>query len=74
MSTRYAETRMRSMQAPDMIEPVVQENSRNAAQNTAMTWSPRLGPINSPHGLPQVHSAPWMASPIVGMNPCDMQK
>ena len=34
VSSRYAASRTRSISAPDMIEPVVQENSRNAAQKT----------------------------------------
>ena len=33
-----------------MIEPVVQEKSRNARKKTALTWSWRFGPIASLHG------------------------
>ena len=44
--------RMRSSTAPDMIEPVVQENNTNAAQKTPLMLSPRLGPIEPSHGTP----------------------
>ena len=43
-SSRYAESRARSMMAPDMIEAVVQEKSRNAAQKTPEMWSVMFGP------------------------------
>ena len=41
---RYAESRTRSMSAPDMIEPVVQEKSRKARKKTRLMLSPRFGP------------------------------
>ena len=42
--SRYAESLTRSISAPDMIEPVVQEKSRNARKKTPLMWSPRFGP------------------------------
>ena len=47
---RYAESRARSMIAPDMIDAVVQEKSRNAAQKTPEMWSVRFGPRFADHG------------------------
>ncbi len=47
---RKAESRTRSMRAPDMIDAVVQEKRRNARKKTALTWSWRLGPIAADHG------------------------
>ena len=39
------------MIAPDMIDAVVQEKRRNAAQKTPDTWSVRLGPRLAAHGV-----------------------
>ena len=50
VSTRYAVSLARSIRAPDMIEPVVQEKSRKAPQKTALRWSSRSGPIAADHG------------------------
>src|SRR5919108_3979549 len=50
--TRYADRRTRSSSAPDMIEAVVQEKSRNARKNTRLMWSPRLDPKVSLQGIP----------------------
>ena len=44
--------RMRSITEPDMIDPVVQENSTKAAQNTPLMLSPRFGPMEPSHGTP----------------------
>jgi hypothetical protein len=38
------------MRAPDMIEAVVQEKRRNAAQKTPEMWSCRFGPRFAAHG------------------------
>jgi len=51
-STRYADSRMRSRQAPDMMEAVVQENSRNARKKTRLMLLVRFGPNASLHGMP----------------------
>src|SRR5919201_4415538 len=48
--TRYAESRARSMSAPDKIDAVVHEKSRNAAQNTPEMWSVMFGPKFAAHG------------------------
>jgi hypothetical protein len=51
---RYAERRIRSMTAPDMIEPVVQEKSKKARKKTRLRWpvrsDARFGPMPSLHG------------------------
>ncbi len=46
------------MTAPDKIEPVVQENNRNAAQNTPEMLSPRFGPKLASHGIVDAQNAP----------------
>ncbi len=40
-----------SMIAPETIEAAVHENSKNAAQNTPLMWSPKLTAINSVFGI-----------------------
>ena len=40
------------MTAPETIEAAVHENSKNAAQNTPLIWSPKLIAIAAPAGLP----------------------
>jgi len=40
-----------SITAPETMEAAVQENSKNAAQNTPMIWSPRLTAIKAFVGL-----------------------
>ena len=52
VSHKYAEIRIRSSTEPDMIEPVVQENSTKAAQKTPVMLSPRFGPAEPSHGKP----------------------
>jgi hypothetical protein len=47
---RYAESRMRSITAPDMIDPVVHEKRRKARKKTALMWSCRFGPMASAQG------------------------
>ncbi len=47
---RNAESRTRSISAPDMIDAVVHEKRRKARKKTALTWSPRFGPIWAAHG------------------------
>jgi hypothetical protein len=47
---KKAERRTRSMSAPDMIDAVVQENSRKARKKTRLTWSWRFGPMPSLQG------------------------
>ena len=39
-----------SMIAPETIEAAVHENSKKAAQNTPLMWSPKLTAINSEFG------------------------
>src|SRR5215204_3467636 len=56
---RYAERRARSMIAPDMIEAVVQEKSRNARKKTRLMLFVRFGPKTSDHGMP-----PWQATEL----------
>ena len=47
---RKADSRTRSISAPDMIDAVVQEKRRNARKNTMLTWSWRFGPMPELHG------------------------
>src|SRR5215218_8061273 len=54
---RYAESRARSMIAPDMIEAVVQLNSRNARKKIRLMLFVRFGPKASLHGMPVAHAA-----------------
>src|SRR3954452_3399125 len=56
---RYALSRARSMIAPDRIEAVVQEKSRNARKKTRLMLLVRLGPNASDHGMP-----PWQAAAV----------
>ena len=42
--------RIRSSTEPDMIEPVVHENSTNAAQKTPVRLSPMFGDMLASHG------------------------
>src|SRR5918995_6501917 len=58
-STRYAESRARSMIAPDMIDAVVQLNSRNARKKIRLMLFVRFGPKASLHGMP-----PWQATEV----------
>src|SRR3954471_99196 len=58
-STRYALSRARSMIAPDMIEAVVHENSRNARKKIRLMLFVRFGPKASLHGMP-----PWHATEV----------
>ena len=39
-----------SINAPETIDAAVHENSKNAAQNTPLMWSPKLTAINSVFG------------------------
>src|SRR5215208_7055346 len=55
--TRYAVSRARSMIAPDMIDAVVHEKSRNARKKTRLMLFVRFGPKTSDHGMP-----PWQAT------------
>src|SRR5215208_3254454 len=55
--TRYADSRARSMIAPDMIDAVVHEKSRNARKKTRLMLFVRFGPKTSDHGMP-----PWQAT------------
>src|SRR5215218_6591444 len=57
--TRYAVRRARSMMAPDMIDAVVQENSRKARKKTRLMLLVRFGPNASLHGMP-----PWQAAAV----------
>ena len=47
---RNADSRTRSIRAPDMIDAVVHEKRRNARKNTPLMWSLRFGPIWAAHG------------------------
>ena len=47
---RYADSRTRSMSAPDMIDAVVHEKRRNARKKTAFRCCWRFGPISSAQG------------------------
>ena len=47
------------MIAPDMIEAVVQENSRKARKKTRLMLLVRFGPKVSDHGMP-----PWQAAAV----------
>ena len=47
---RNAESRTRSIRAPDMIDAVVQEKRRKARKKTPLTWSWRFGPIAADQG------------------------
>src|SRR5215218_1302966 len=58
-STRYAERRARSISAPDMIDAVVQLNSRNARKKIRLMLFARFGPKASLHGMP-----PWQATEV----------
>src|SRR5215212_709352 len=58
-SSRYAERRTRSSSAPDMIEAVVQENSRNARKKIRLMLLVRFGPNVSLQGMP-----PWQAAAV----------
>src|SRR5829696_8281304 len=58
-STRYADSRARSISAPDMIEAVVQLNSRNARKKIRLMLFVRFGPKASLHGIP-----PWHATEV----------
>src|SRR5436190_23949590 len=49
-NSRYAESRTRSISAPERIDAVVHENRRNAAQKTPEMWSVRFGPRFAAHG------------------------
>src|SRR3712207_3649019 len=51
-SRRYALIRTRSIRAPDMIEAVVHENSRNARKKMRLMLLVRFGPKASLHGIP----------------------
>src|SRR5215213_4346253 len=55
--TRYADSRARSIRAPDMIEAVVQLNSRNARKKIRLMLFVRFGPKASLHGMPVAHAA-----------------
>src|SRR5215203_6202339 len=55
--TRYAEMRARSMIAPDMIDAVVHENSRNARKKTRLMLFVRFGPNVSLHGMADAQAA-----------------
>src|SRR5215208_8183623 len=57
--TRYAESRARSMIAPDMMDAVVHENSRKARKKTRLMLLVRFGAKASDHGIP-----PWQAAPV----------
>src|SRR5687768_5989103 len=50
-STRYADSRVRSMSAPDMIEAVVQLNSRKARKKIRLMLFVRFGPKASAHAM-----------------------
>ena len=50
-STRYADSRTRSMSAPDMIEAVVHENRRKARKKMRLMLFVRFGPKASLHGM-----------------------
>ena len=70
---RYAESRTRSMIAPDMIDAVVQEKRRNARKKTRLRWPVRLlsmfGPIPELQGAvsPQKPgTASGLAWPLFG--------
>jgi hypothetical protein len=56
---RYADRRTRSSSAPDMIEAVVQENSRKARKKMRLMLLARLGPNVSDQGMP-----PWHATDV----------
>src|SRR5918997_1530177 len=56
-STKYADRRMRSSVAPDMIEAVVHENSRKARKKIRLMLLARFGPKASDHGIPPWHAA-----------------
>src|SRR3954465_5548301 len=56
-STRNALNRARSMIAPDMIEAVVHENSRNARKKIRLMLFVRFGPKASLHGMLDPHAA-----------------
>jgi hypothetical protein len=49
---RYAERRIRSRHAPDMIDAVVHEKSRNARKKIRLMLFVRFGPKASDHGMP----------------------
>src|SRR5918998_1568707 len=51
-STRYAESRIRSRQAPDMIDAVVHEKRRNARKKIRLMLFVRLGANASDQGMP----------------------
>src|SRR5262245_55658783 len=53
---RYALRRARSMIAPDMIDAVVHEKSRNARKKTRLMLLVRFGPNVSDHGIPPWHA------------------
>src|SRR5262245_21818970 len=57
--TRYAEILARSMIAPDMIDAVVHENSRNARKKIRLMLFVRFGPNASLQGIP-----PWHATEV----------
>src|SRR5215210_5002258 len=57
--TRYADSRARSMMAPDMIDAVVHEKSRNARKKIRLMLLVRFGPKASDHGMP-----PWQAAAV----------
>ena len=54
---------MRSITAPDMIDAVVKEKSRNANQKTPVRWSERLGPILELQGRASRASSLFTGSP-----------
>jgi len=63
--THRAEERIRSITAPDTIEAAVQENSRNAAQNTPVIRSDRLVPMFCDQGR-FAAPASWFSPPKNG--------
>src|SRR4029453_13060492 len=73
-SSKYADIRARSISAPDMIDAVVHENRRNAAQKTPEMWSWRFGPRFAAHGVvseqkvaisPSEGALPWRSCPAL---------
>ena len=67
---RYAESRTRSMSAPDMIDAVVHEKRRKARKKTALTWSCRFGPIWAAQGAVFWQKPARTSSPSTVGLPC----
>ena len=60
-----ADSRMRSITEPDMMDAVVQANRVNAPQNTPVALSARFGPIDALHGTADAPASKFGMKPAV---------